>query len=888
MIEPIPASPPHDLAVTALLLRRFTLRHWRQAPGQSALLVLILALGVAVYFSIRLANRAAVASFQHFTALVTAASDRVIAAPAGDLPEAVLGELRRALDGAPVSLIPVVESTATRPPTGDAETIGSRPTFQVLGLDLLGVQNLADREAPQAGWFQGGAEEGGDDAFGRRFGNPRAVFLSAALAARDGLRPGDTLELVLNERIVALEVAGVIPDQPGRPAAPATLLVMDLPALQALVGREGRLTRVEFVVEAGPEGAARRAALGELLEREARGRWLVSTPEERSAAGAMMTRAFRLNLTILSLLALLVGLYLIVQALDGAVVRRREEIAVLRSLGVTEGTIRRAWLAEAACLGLLGGLLGAALGWAGAQFTVRAVGRTVNALYYATSAETAALAPAELLAAVALAVAAGVLAGWWPARQAARTPPAQLLVRHAAQAPAAWALRHPGLGAGLLALGWACAQLPPLRFEGGVRFPLGGYVTALLWIVGGGILGGWALAWLARALWPLGRHAATARLAVSHLTAPSGRHVLATAGLICAVAMTAGMVILVGSFDRTMHGWIGRTFQADLFISSAGAQSASTDNRLSPATWRTLVAHPAVADANVLHAAEVTLPGGTTVLAGGRFEFMERHVGLAWVQAPEGGISNLQSQIPNAHPVLASESFSERFSLRRGDRLALPTPAGPQAVAIAGVFADYGNERGSLVVEARHFTNWFATEHAASVILKLHDPATAEAVRAEFLAAHPGLQVFTNAHLRAEVLRIFRQTFAITYALEAIGLTVAVLGLAMTLTSLLLARRAEQTTLRALGFTRRELARVAGLEGLVVAGCGLAVGLAASLALGWLLIRVINKQTFGWTLEFALPAGPLALLGALVVAAALAVSLAVGRWGAQLPAEREE
>jgi putative ABC transport system permease protein len=209
-------------------------------------------------------------------------------------------------------------------------------------------------------------------------------------------------------------------------------------------------------------------------------------------------------------------------------------------------------------------------------------------------------------------------------------------------------------------------------------------------------------------------------------------------------------------------------------------------------------------------------------------------------------------------------------------------------VTIAGVFADYGNERGSLVVAARQFTDWFATEHAASVILKLRDPADAERLRAELLAAHPGLQAFTNAHLRAEVLRIFRQTFALTYALEAIGLAVAVLGLAMTLASVLLERRGELATLRALGLTRGELARAAAGEGLLLALAGLAVGLAASLVLGWLLIRVINKQTFGWTLEFALPAGQLALLAGLVVATALAVSHAVGRWGARLPAEREE
>lgn len=937
----------HALSHLALLWRRFTLRHWRDTPGQSLLLVLILALGIAVYFSIRLANRAASSSFQHFTDLVTAESDWLIQAPAGDLPESVLAELRTRLDGAPVHLVPVVESTATRPPNGEPETIGSRPTYRLLGVDLVGIQNVARAEAERApSWFGPGTtppppaptpgspsadtpgtptitprpEAGHDDGehrFWRVLRDPHSVFVSATLALRDGLTPGTALPLVLNERVVPLTVAGVIPDLPGQPAAPAELLVMDLPALQSWTGRTGLLSRIELRVEPGPNEAPRRATLRDQLEAWASApqpqaptetvpgapdesrRWLVRSPSERRDAGAMMTRAFRLNLTILSLLALLVGMYLVVQALDGAVVRRRAEIGVLRSLGVDAATLRRAWMVEAGAVGLLGGCLGVLLGWAGAQASVRLVGRTVNALYYATSADSAALTSGELLGAMALSVTAALLAGWWPARVAAAVPPAQLLARHTQTTPVAWALQHPLLGLGLLLAGGACALLPPLRFEGGVRFPAGGYAAAVLWIAGAGILGSRALSGTARALRPLGRFAPVWRLGISPLTTPSGRHVLATAGLICAVAMTAGMVILVGSFDRTMRGWIERTFQADLYVSSAGAQSASTDNRISPATWRALAADPAVADANILHAVEVLLPGGTTILAAGDLGFLRRHVQLAWVErptdldatfaaAPQTPTVAAPSALQSPIPALVSESFSERFQRHRGDVIPLPTPSGTRPVRIAGVFADYGNERGSVLIDRGYYVAWFGTELAASVIVTLRDPTQAEALRAAWLEREPGLQILTNRHLRTEVLRIFRQTFSITYALEAIGLTVAVLGLGMTLASVLIERRADWTTLRALGLRPGELASVAAIEGLVVSTTGLVVGLAVSAALGWLLIRVINKQTFGWTLEFAAPLGPLLLLAVLVLAGAGSVSYAVGRWGANLPADREE
>lgn len=893
-------------ALLGLFLRRFTLRHWRDAPGQILVLNLILALGIAVYFAVRLANRAAVASFEHFTGLVTAESDWIIHAPAGDLPEPVLAELRNALGAEPVHLLPVIESTATAPPATGDESIGNRATFRLIGLDLVALQNLARARGDSQSWFA--STPGTDSDVGvpddRRFWNilahPRTAFVSDALARKDGLAAGDTLDLVINEQVVRLEVAGVVPAAPGRPAVPAELLVMDLPALQRLTGREGWLTRIEFVV---PEGAGlrdRRNHVREVLDRGSgpgvdgtpgTGRWLVTSPSERREAGAMMTRAFRLNLTILSLMALLVGLYLVLQALDGAVVRRRAEIGVLRSLGVEEATIRNAWLVEAAALGVVGGCLGATFGWAGAQLAVRLVGRTVNALYYATTAESAVLTAGEWLGAVGLAVGASLLAGWWPARQAALTPAAQLLQRPSGSVPPSRARNHRAWGVGLLLAGLAFALAPPLHLPGGARFPLGGYGAAFLWIAAGGFLGGAALAVLARLIQPVGRRFLAARLAASQLTRPSSHHRLATAGLVSAVAMTAGMIILVGSFDRTMRGWIARTFQSDLYISSAGAQSASTDNRISPATWRGLVSDPSVLEANVLHAGEINLPEGRTILAAGDFGFMQRHVDLAWVEAPQGDDLRWARSDPGDDkpvPALASESFAERFQRRRGARIILPTPSGPRALRLAGIFADYGNERGSLIVDRRYFTNWFRLDQASSVILKLRDPADAEAFRARWIAAQPGLQIFTNAHLRGEVMRIFRQTFGITYALEAIGLTVAILGLAMALSSVLLERRAELTTLRALGFRHQEMARAAALEGWLVALAGLAVGLAVSLALGWLLIHVINKQTFGWTLEFVVPVPPLALLVLLVAGVGAGVSYAMGRWGAGLPAEREE
>ncbi|HKB89496.1 MAG TPA: FtsX-like permease family protein, partial [Opitutaceae bacterium] len=571
----------HNLSVPAgplswVLLRKTAFRHWRTEPRQTALLVLILALGVAVFLSVRLANRAAVASFQNFTDTLTGQSDWLIKAPAGTLPVAVLTELRDKISTLPVHVIPVVETTAAAPARkGDSETRWSRTSYQLLGLDLVGLPNLPIRSDAGQPFLTQSSDSSKDNGmhFWDVFRSGAQVYISPVLAAAKHLKAGAHLDLIINEKVVNLPIAGVIPSSPDGPQIPENLLVLDLPALQTLTGKLGRLDRVEFVVEPGIRAAEIRNELKTRLEVLGKDRWTVTSPGARRETAEAMTRAFRLNLTVLSLIALLVGLYLILQALDGAVVRRRGEIAILRSLGVREGEIRFTWLLEAAMLGLVGGAVGLLLGWLGAQFSVRFVGQTVNALYYATTVKAAHLHSGEALIALALSAIASITAGWLPANEAARTPPAQILVRHAGAAEGQTLLRNYGFALALIVAGVALTQLPPLRFAGGGRFPLAGYIAAFLWIFGGGIFCALGLPLIAHLGGSTKRKFVTVRLALSHLKIPSGRHRLAVACLLCAIGMTAGMAILVASFEQTVRGWVARSLQADLYISSDGAQS---------------------------------------------------------------------------------------------------------------------------------------------------------------------------------------------------------------------------------------------------------------------------------------------------------------------------
>ncbi len=860
-----------------LLLSRFSLRHWRHSPGQNLLLVMILALGVGVFVSIRLANRAAVASFQNFTGALVGETDWIVEAPVGTLPESTLAELRSSLGGRPVRIIPVMETTAGLPAAPNERSALDRETLTLLGVDLVGVSNLAVERGAKGGFVLEGRD------FWADLGGTARAWVSPSLSGRA------TLELVVGDKQVSLPVAGVIPTAPGSASPPPNLVILDLPQLQRITGATGRIDRIEFAAAPGPALDARRAELGALLRVLGRDgqRWLVRTPGARRDTAEQMTQAFRLNLTVLSLIALLVGLYLIFQALDGAVVRRRSEIAVLRSLGLDPATVRVAWLIEAAVLGVAGGGLGLLVGWLGAQGAVRLVGRTVNALYYASTVRSAAFEPGEAWMALGLAVAASMAAGWWPALEAARVPPAQVLVRSGAPAPGSRFWRSPLAALAAIAAGIVLSRLPAVVLNGSARFPLAGYAAALAWILGVGMLCAASLPLPGGLLRHWGSLSASLRVASGHLARPSGRHRLAAAAVVCAIGMSAGMAILVSSFESSVRGWVAQALQSDVYLYSGGSRSASAGSRISPSVWRAIAAHPGVREAWILSTYPLQLgEGQSTLLTGTDMAAVRAHSSLPWAEAPQDGA--VFDYARNEGLALVSESFSERYGRHRGDVVSVPAPSGSRTLVIAGVFTDYGNERGSVMVERRHLVRWMSDDSATHVSLFVEPGVNPEVLRDQLRREYPGLQAFTNRTLREEILKIFRQTFSITYALEVIGILVAITGIALTMSSVLLDRRDELTTLRALGFGRGEIALAASIEGLAVAAWSVACGLCLSLGLGWLLIHVVNKQSFGWTLGFSLPWVQLLVLAAAVSGAGCAVSYAVGLWGTRLPADQEE
>ncbi len=856
------------------MVRVFSLRHTLRDWRHPATVVAILAVGVAAFLSIRLANRAAVVSFSGFTESVSGSSDLTLVAPLGNLTVDDLRAMRNALDTKAVHLMPLLRASASvSEDVNRPNHPGSGREFVLLGADWIALQNLS-------AIFKNGNRlidfntlpEGG---LWPTLRNPYHLMITNGIARRYGLAVGDTFPLVVQDRTVPFEVVALLPRRSGNTTVPENLLLMDIAALQALTGKEGQVSQVDVLLPPGTAGQKPLAVLRRILETAAADRWQVRNPLLERGAGERMTAAFRLNLGVLSLISLLVGVYLITQALDAAVVRRRHEIAILRSLGVTSRELRAAWSIEIGSLGIIGSGLGILLGWLLAQVAVGGVSRTVNALYQSSSATAAQLTFNDALWAFIIGICFSALAGWLPLKDAAATPPAQILGA-GNWTPGLRLLRNTRLGFLLLIAGCVIALLPPLTLEGGGRFPLAGYLTAFMWLTGGTMV----VASLFRPLAVIGkrlfRNQPAAVIGISRLRRTSSRHRLAAAGLFVAVAMASSMAILVGSFEQTVVRWMDVRFQSDVYISSHGAQSADTRNRIRAETWQAIAADPRVAAIDPFLRLPIDWQGRSTFLAGADLTALDTFNRL-WIHAPPANVDFAQPQADGSWLAIANEAFMQRYQLRLDDVVTMPTTAGERLLHIIAVEAEYGNEQGQIVVQREHLQAWSDIGDLTNITVQLLNSADRNSFITDWQQRYPGLGLRGNRELRTTALTIFRQTFAVTHSLEILALFIALAGLALALDNILRESRDQLKTLRQLGMRRNEIATVTMVEGLGIAFAGLLGGLLLGWALGYLLVFVINKQSFGWTLQWDIPWLRLLTLAILVLILAALIAWLTGR-----------
>jgi putative ABC transport system permease protein len=821
-------------------------RHLLRHPWQAGLAVLGIALGVAVVVSVDLSSASARRAFAlSAEGVVGRATHQVVGGPGG-LDEQVFVQLSREVGVYP--LAPVVEAWV------GVEGAPGR-TLRLLGIDPFS-------EAPFRPYFGRGAETR-TRTLETLVTQPGAVLLSRQTATELGVRVPDTLVLRVAGRTRPVQVVGVIePDGARSRQALAGLVVTDLATAQELLDRPGRLSHVDLAMPADAQGQGMLARVRAVLPPGGE----VVPAETRSEFVGELTRAFDANLTALSLLALVVGLFLAYNTMTFSVVQRRATIGMARALGVTRAEIVAAVLAEALLLGLLATALGLGLGLGLASALVKLVTRTINDLYFLVVVRDLAVSPSVLAKGAALGIGATLLAAVVPAVEASAAPPGTAIRRIVLEARARRAAPRAG------AAGLAIVAGGALVVASASRSLAWSYAGLFAIILGAALLTPLAMVGAARAAGPLlGRLLGLpGQMAARGVVATLSRTGVAVAALMVAMAATIGVGVMIQSFRQTVVRWLEASLVADVYVSAPALRGGrGGESTLDPTVVARLREAPGVAAVGTYRGARVWSPFGPTQLVAlgigadsyRQFRFLAGSADTVWPAFQESAAA------------IVSEPYAYRHGLDLGSVLRLRTDRGERGFPIVGVFADYGSDQGVVMVSRQTYEAYWNDPGVSSLGIVLAPGVDAErAVETLRLRAGDGqdLLIRSNRALREASLEIFDRTFAITAVLRILATAVAVIGVLSALMALQLERARELGVLRAQGLTPREVWR------LVLAQTGLLGGIAGVLAvpvgigLALILIHVINRRAFGWTIETTVPADVLAQAVALSLLAALA------------------
>ena len=837
---------------------RYLLRH----PWQSVLMVLGITLGVAVAVAVDLANASATRAFDYSTDSVTGrATHQIVGGPQG-LDEALYVELRRqGLDTDGILAAPIVSDYVYSPQLGD------RP-FQLLGVDPFA-------EAPFRNylWGEGDAPIGELTALLTR---PGAVLLASETADYYGLSVGDPLSLEVGGYQSEAVVAGrLVPADDLSRRTLAGLVLTDLATAQELTGRLGRLERIDLILPG--DGVAATERLRSLLPPGAH----IVEVAARTGTIEEMTAAFRLNLLALSLLALVVGLFLIYNTMTFSVVQRRPLFGTLRSLGVTRREVFALVLSEAFVVGVLGAVLGMGLGIVMGRGAVQAVAQTITDLYFAVTVQEVEIATSSLVKGALLGILATILAAAPPAWEAASVPARAALSRSGLEGKARRAVTRVGLGSLVLViLGLVLLAIPTrslvISFSGTLSIIVAfAALTPLVTMV------------LMRAVTrPLGRiWGALGRMAPRNVVTSISRTAVAVAALMVAVSVTIGVSLMIGSFRTTVVAWLDQVLQGDVYVSAPSRTSTQASTPLDPAVLPVVEVWPGVERVDLLRTVTVESPGGPiSVFAVDNPNFGDRPFVTGDLSSEEIWAAMQDGA------VVVSEPYANLVDLpRKGGSVTLYTSEGPREFPVAGIYYDYVTSSGIVSMSLDTYRRLWNDETVTALSVRLEPGVDADAVTRELgdaLAPVQRLFVRPNQALRDEALVIFDRTFAITGALQLLATVVAFIGVLSALLSLLLEKQREVGILRAVGLTARQLWGLVMLEtGLMGAVAGL-LAMPTGFALSLILIYIINRRSFGWTLQMQVDPAPfLTALAVAVVAALLAGIYPARKMGRMLTAE---
>lgn len=822
----------------------------KEVRSERALLALAVAgvaLGVGSVLSIQLLNQGALGAFAGTVRAVSGDADLSVLGWAGGLDERLVPE---------VLAVAGVRSAA---PLWRADAALEGEEGQ--GLDLVGADLLGSARGE---WTPGPGR------LADALGTPGWVAVTPELAQEKGWREGTRLEVSLGSRRATLTVGAVLDLRRAAPLASRRLALMDLAQAQGLLGTAGRIHQIDVVARDGVDAATLAARLGERLGERAR----VATPEQRTVEAEGLLAAFRLNLTALSLVSVLVGGFLVHASVRASLARRREELGVLRVVGATRAQVLGLVLAEAAALGAAGTALGVPLGWLAARANLAAVSGTIRNLYLLGGIEQVTLGPGVLLLAVATGVGGALAGAVLPALQASREDPRALLSTLEVE-------ERSRAGAGRLLAAGLAALAATLAVRAASRdVAASGFAVAL------GVLAAVPLA--APALLALlGRGGRPRRLGarwgVRTLAArPSGAAVAAGA-LAVAVSMLVGVTVMVGSFRGSVERWLDATLGADVYVTTPSWRRARSEATLAPEVVTRLRREEGLAALDLLrqvHAyseegRRISVSGIDAALPGGedRVDLLAGDPREAMAALRGGG-------------ALVSEPLARKAGLRPGSRLVLRGAAGEVSFPVAGVYRDYGTEAGAALLDLASFARAFGGGPPSNAALRLAPGIDADAAVRRLRADLRGhaLLVRSNRTLRGEVLAIFEETFAVTRLLQGMGLVIAAAGVTLSLLVLARERRGELALYRALGASRRQLGAIFVGRGVAIGLAGLALGAAGGGALAAVLVRMVNPAFFGWTLGVHVPWGRLAAQGFAILAAAIVASLHPALTASRTPA----
>jgi putative ABC transport system permease protein len=835
----------------------FSVRNLHRHFGRALIVVLGIALGAAVFTSVRISVHASLESFSRSMEFFAGSAEKVLVRPGGYVSEAVIPILRRHPAVARISplLTTYVRGAQDR-----------RDSFLLIGIDPV-----LDRSFRS--WRISGGEAGRGERWADLIREPYTLILSEPLARELGVGTGNWVDIDHTRGTHAFRVLGTLIPQGLALVEGGRVAITDIATFQEFTGLLGVVDRVDLVFK--PKTTPQEleelvSVLPETLE--------LRPPSAARDSGTAMIRAYQLNLSVLSFASLFVGMFLVYSLVALNAASRRRELAVMRSLGASPRLLFRVFLAEGALFGVAGWLIAIPLSTLMVRYLLHTVSQTISTLFVRVQPESLALNPWEVLISFGVTVCVSILAAWQPAREAMGVAPKEAMEIAQSGGPA----RRSAARLALPALGCIALCLPLSLLPGVLGVPIPGYLAILLLFVGFSLLAPWMLQGMGRLLAPGLRRVAglPAYLAGRYVRASGTRISVSVGALITAVALFTALVIMIHSFRHTVELWVQQTISGDLFVTNKMGQV----NR-----FRFPIPDEVVAGLRQLSPAADYVPSRRFQLTreGFPYEFevlgmrtFLQHGGFVWLK---GDPETIRPQLEHGDGVLVSEVFANRTGLAVGDVFQAQIEGSHVELPVLGVVRDYRTDGGIVFYSWSKFKERFHDPKWSGVRFYLTGrdsdlDAQVMQLRNEIVRRYGDrLDMVAGKELRQSVLKIFDETFAVTTVLLCIALAVAALGITTTLSVLVLERSRQLNTMAAVGASFGQIRSMIFWEASFLVAAGEVAGLACGFILSYLLVYVINRQSFGWTFLYTVDWGALALSLPLIVATALAAAVPATR-----------